>query len=249
MTASAENASGAADLDLTAVDHLLTTTRSVRKRLDFDRPVPRQVIDDCMEIALQAPTGSNAQRWRWVIVSEAGRRKALGEIYSRAFNEYLAMGSQGKSPGGIHSGDDEGARKLSEYLVAQEKMMNSVRYLIDNIQRAPIHVVPCVVGRIQNDASSSWISSHFGSIYPAVWSFQLALRSRGLGACITTAHLGYEEQAAEVLGIPFERLTQVCLLPVAYYTGASFRPAKRRPMEEVVFWEQFDPASLVEGRY
>ena len=183
-------------------------------------------------------------------MSEEGRRRAALETSSKkAFREYLAMGSQGQAAGGIHSGDDEGARKLSEYLVAQEKMMDSVRYLIDNIDKALIDVVPCVIGRIAQDASPSWISSHFGSIYPAVWSFQLALRSRGLGTCITTAHLGYEREAAEVLGIPFERLTQVSLLPVAYYTGTSFRPAKRRPMDEVVFWEQFDPASLAEGGY
>jgi nitroreductase len=240
---------GAADVDLAAVDHLLTSTRSVRKRLDFARPVPREVISECLEIALQAPTGSNAQRWRWIVVSDEGRRRALGEIYQRAFREYLKMGAGGAAPGGIHSGDDEGARKLSEYLVAQEKMMRSVTYLIDHVHEAPIHVVPCVVGRIQPDASSSWISSHFGSVYPAVWSLQLALRSRGLGTCITTAHLGYEAEAADVLGIPFELLTQVCLLPVAYYTGTGFRPAKRRPSEEVVFWEQFDPDSLAEGQY
>lgn len=246
---STDAVTSAVDLDVAAVDHLLTTTRSVRKRLDFARPVPRAVIDECMEVALQAPTGSNAQRWRWIIVSDAGRRRALGEIYQRAFREYLQMASTGAAAGGIHSGDDEGARRLSEYLVAQQKMMSSVEYLIDHIHEAPVHVIPCVVGRVALDASPSWISSHFGSIYPAVWSLQLALRSRGLGTCITTAHLGYEEEAAAVLGIPFEQLTQVCLLPIAYYTGTTFRPTRRRPMDEVVFWEQFDPESLVPGRY
>jgi nitroreductase len=238
-----------AEFDLATVDRLLTTTRSVRKRLDFQRPVERAVIDECLDLALQAPTGSNAQRWRWVVVSDEATRRGLGEIYSRAFREYLSMGAAGQAPGGIHSGDDEGARKLSEYLVAQEKMMRSVSYLIDHIHEAPIHLVPCAVGRVQTDASPSWISSHFGSIYPAVWNLQLALRSRGLGTCITTAHLGYEEEAAELLGIPFERITQVCLMPVAYYTGETFRPAKRRPMDEVVFWERFDESSLVEGGY
>lgn len=239
-----------ADLDRSTVDRLLTTTRSVRKRLDFNRPVEREVMEECMEIALQAPTGSNAQRYRWVIVSDKGKRAALGEIYVRAFQEYLAMGSTGAKAGGIHSGSDEkGVQKLSEHLVAQEKMMTSVMYLIEHIHEAPIHVVPCVVGRVQTDASPSWIASHFGSIFPGVWSLQLALRSRGLGSCITTAHLGYEEEAAEILGIPFEKLTQVCLLPVAYYTGETFQAAKRRPMEEVVSWEQFNAESLVEGGY
>lgn len=246
MPVVAQEAVSAADLDRLTVDRLLTTTRSVRKRLDFTRPVEREVIDECMQIALQAPTGSNAQRWRWVIVADAGRRAALGEIYARAFREYLAMATSGTAAGGIHSGDNDAARRLSEHLVAKEKMMRSVEYLIDRIHEAPIHIVPCVVGRLQPDASSSWISSHFGSVYPAIWSLQLALRSRGLGTCITTAHLGYEEEAAEVLGIPFAEITQVCLLPVAYYTGETFRPTKRRPMGEVVFWERFDPASLQE---
>ena len=133
--------------------------------------------------------------------------------------------------------------------MAQQKMMSSVEYLIDHIQEAPIHVVPCVVGRVAAAASPSWISSHFGSIYPAVWSLQLALRSRGLGTCITTAHLGYEEEATKVLGIPFEHKTQVCLLPVAYYQGHEFPPAKRRPMDEVVFWRQSDSKSLTPGGY
>ena len=237
------------EFDAESVDRLLTTTRSVRKRLDFSRPVEREVVDRCLQLALQAPTGSNAQRWRWVVVSDEGMRGALGEIYARAFREYLNMGASGAAAGGIHSGDDEGAKKLSEHLVAQAKMMKSVEYLIDHIHKAPILVIPCALGRVQQDASPSWISSHFGSIYPAVWNLQLALRSRGLGTCITTAHLGYEEEAAELLNIPFERITQVCMLPIAYYTGETFRAAKRRPMEEVVFWEKFDPASLVEGQY
>jgi nitroreductase len=249
MDALLPEAVSADDLDRLTVDRLLTTTRSVRKRLDFTRTVEREVIDECLQIALQAPTGSNAQRWRWVVVSDEGRRKALGEIYSRAFREYLAMGATGAAAGGIHTGDDDQAKKLAEHLIAQQKMMSSVEYLIDHIHEAPIHMVPCVVGRIPDGASSSWISSHFGSVYPAIWNLQLALRSRGLATCITTAHLGYEEEAAEILGIPFDRLTQVCLLPIAYYTGETFRPTKRRPMDEVVSWEQFDPASLDEGSY
>lgn len=238
------------EFDRPTIDRLLTTTRSVRKRLDFSRPVERSVIDECLEIALQAPTGSNAQRWRWIVVADADRRRALGEIYARAFREYLSMGATGKAPRGIHSGDDDAAgRKLAEFLVAQQKMMNSVEYLIEHIHEAPIHVVPCLLGRIAEDASASWISSHFGSVYPAVWNLQLALHSRGLATCITTAHLGYEEEAAGVLGIPYEQITQVCLLPIAYFTGSNFRAANRRPMHEVVFWEQFDRASLADGGY
>jgi nitroreductase len=236
-------------LDLDTVDRLLTTTRSVRKRLDVTRPVGRDVIEECLRIALQAPNGSDMQRWRWIVVTDPGKRRALGDMYVRAFEGYFKMAA-GQEAGAIHSGaGSDAARKLGEGLVKQQRLMDSVRHLMDHIHEVPVHVVPCVVGRIQMDASAAWISSHFGSVYPASWNFALALRSRGLGTCVTTAHLGEEEAAAEILGIPYERMTQVGLLPVAYYTGETFKTAKRRPMDEVVHWETFDAASLAEGGF
>lgn len=236
--------------DLSTVDRLLTTTRSIRRRLDLSRGVEPSVIEECLAIGLQAPSGGNTQRYRWIVVSDPGIRRKLGAIYARAFREYLAMGAGQAADVAIHSGAGSDATKQhSEFLLSQEKMMRSVEFLIDRIHEVPIHVVPCVIGRIQLDASPSWIASHFASIFPAVWNFQLALHSRGLGTCITTAHLGYEAEAAELLGIPFERMTQACLLPVAYVTGSGFKPGPRRPLHEVVYWETFDADSLDASLY
>lgn len=244
------------EFDLEMTDRLLTTTRSVRKRLDLTRPVEPAVINECLTIALQAATGGNTQRWRWVVVADADKRRALGEIYRRAFREILDVGE----PEQVSPQDDAGAQQLdaaaemeTDYhtrfahtLTAQERLMSSVDHLIEHLGEVPIQIVPCVVGRIEGDVTRPWISSQYGSVYPAVWNLSLALRSRGLGTCITGAHLEYEEEAAELLGIPFDRVMQTCLLPVAYYTGDSFRPARRRPMDEVVFWDSFDVHSLDE---
>jgi nitroreductase len=232
------------EFDLEMTDRLLTTTRSVRKRLDFTRPVEPGVINECLDVALQAATGGNTQRWRWVVVSDADKRRALGEIYRRAFREILDVGEPESTAGGQLDAAAEMENdyhvRFADTLTAQERLMSSVDHLIEHLSEAPIHIVPCVVGRIEGDVTKAWISSQYGSVYPAVWNLSLALRSRGLGTCITGAHLEYEEEAAELLGIPFDRVMQICLLPVAYYTGDSFRPARRRPMDEVVFWDEFD---------
>jgi nitroreductase len=239
------------EFDMATVDRLLTTTRSVRKRLDLERPVERDVIEECLRIGLQAATGSNAQRYRWIVVSDAEKRRALGELYERAFRQVLEVAAgTAKDTAAIHSGEgNKDSKNLSEQMVAQQKLMDSVMYLLDHIGEVPIHIVGCLVGRFQIDAAPAWVSSAYGSIFPAVWNLCLALRSRGLGTCLTTAHLGFEKEAAEILNIPYDRLTQVCLLPVAYYTGEGFRPGKRRPMDEVVFWEEFDPDTLTPGQW
>jgi nitroreductase len=205
-------------MDLETVDHLLTTTRAVRRRLDFTRPVPRQVIDECLSLALQAPTGGNRQDWRWIVVTDPDTRARLADLYREGAGGYF---SAGPTP-------EEGTR--------QRRVRDSAQYLAEHLQDAPVHVIPCLAGRRPRPGAAG--ASVFASIYPAVWSFQLALRSRGLGTCLTTLHLTRAEQAAELLGIPAGTI-QAALLPVAYFTGGDFHPAERLSVDAVTFRERW----------
>ncbi len=208
--------------DRDQTDKLLSTTRAVRRRLDLSRPVERSVIEDCLRLAVQAPTGSNAQAWRWIVVDDPERRAALAELYRRAFAPYR---------------DDRRQRLAAQgrFGATVKRVMGSAIYLAEHLHEVPVHVVPCATTRLEPGASVVRAASLYGSILPAVWSFMLALRSRGLGSTLTTLHLEYEREAAELLGIP-ETATQVALVPVAYHTGDDFRPAQRRPVSEVTYW-------------
>ncbi len=211
-------------LDLT-VDELLTTTRSVRKRLDFDRPVPREVLMECLDLALQAPTGSNAQGWQWVFVEDPAKRKALAEIYRTTATPYLGMPKPQR-------GD------IRDQQI--DAVLNSAMYLNENLEKAPVFLIPCLEGRPERmDAGTQ--ASFWGSLLPAVWSFMLALRSRGLGSAWTTLHLigDGEKQAAELLGIPYQHYTQGGLFPVAYTKGTDFKPANRLPAEQLTHWDSW----------
>ncbi|MCU1456930.1 MAG: nitroreductase [Actinomycetia bacterium] len=211
-------------IDLDCADHLLTSTRAVRKRLDLDRPVPDDVILECLRIGIQAPTASNSQGWRFVVVTDPGERAALADIYRKAADPYLGMqaGALGDIEGGTES--------------EQGRVLSSAQFLSARLQDVPVHVIPCVFGDppIGNFAGASL----YGSIFPAVWSFQLALRARGLGSALTTLHLAHEQEAAALLGIP-DGVLQVGLIPVAYFTGDDFKPAARRPIEEITYWNQW----------
>lgn len=205
------------EFDIAMTDALLSTTRAVRKRLDFDKPVPRAIIDECLELAVQAPTGSNSQSWRWVVVDDADKRRALGDLYRKGAEGYLTGAS-------LEAADAQTAR-----------VFDSAMYLMEHMQEAPVHVIPCVTPRPAADMPMFGVGSLFGSIFPAVWSFQLALRARGLGSTLTTLHLMEEQAAAELLGIP-DDVMQVALLPVAYTKGTDFKPAKRPPVAEITHW-------------
>jgi nitroreductase len=212
-------------MDLATVDRLLTTTRSVRKRLDFTRPVEPAVLERAIEVAFQAPTGSNAQGWHFVIVTDADERAELAALYRRAFELYTSPDSPMRAE---VPPDDLRARQLP-------RIIDSATYLAEHLHEAPVHVVPCIEGRIEN-AGVLAQASVYGSILPAVWSLMLALRARGVGSAWTTLHLMYEQDAARILGIP-EHVTQVALLPVAYFRGEDFKPAKRLPARERTHWE------------
>jgi nitroreductase len=206
-----------------SVDEVLTTTRSVRKRLDFDKPVSREVLMECLELALQAPTGSNSQGWQWVFVEDADKKKAIGDIYLANARGYLSAPSA-EYP----EGDTRGER--------MGKVKDSATYLAEHMHEAPVLMIPCIFGR--EDKQPLGAVSFWASLFPAVWSFCLALRSRGLGSCWTTLHLmrGGERQAAELLGIPYDQYSQAGLFPIAYTKGTDFRPAKRLPAESLTHW-------------
>ena len=202
---------GASGLDLDTVDKLLTTTRAVRKRLDLTRPVELDMVMECLDLALQAPTGSNQQTWRWIVVTDPTVRVALGDLYRN-----LPADRAPTRLGSVPPPEEQQAR-----------VSDSAGYLMQHLHEVPVLVVPCVedVG-----GAAGWAPS----IYPAVWSFMLALRSRGLGSVLTTVHLYRSAEAAALLGVP-DGFVQSCLLPVAYFTGDDFQPAERRPVEEVTY--------------
>ena len=211
-------------LNLTA-DDVLTTTRSVRKRLDFDKPVPHEVLMECLDIALQAPTGSNAQGWQWMFIEDPAKKKALAEIYRSIATPYLDMPKPER--GDIR--DDQ-----------MDAVMNSAKYLNQNFEKAPVLMIPLLEGRPEGmDAGMQ--ASFWGSLLPAVWSYMLALRERGLGSAWTTLHLigDGEKQAADLLGIPYERYTQGGLFPIAYTKGTDFKLAKRLPAEQLTHWDSW----------
>src|SRR3954470_11118173 len=211
-------------MDTTAIDHVLSTTRAVRKRLDLDRPVEREVILECLRLAIQAPTGSNRQDWRFVVVTDPEVRARLADIYNESALPYL----------GVHTAEDGVTTSRSGIT---SRVRDSAVYLSEVLHRVPVHVVPCVMRRPDPDDPAG-TASIYGSIIPAAWSFMLALRSRGLGSVWTPLHLRHEAAAAELLGIP-EEVSQVALLPVAYTIGEDFKPARRPPVEGVTYWDHW----------
>lgn len=205
-------------IDTTVTDHLLSTTRSVRKRLDLERPVPTEVVLECLRLAVQAPTGSNEQGWRWMVVTDPDKRTALAEMYRTMGLPYLTA-----------------AKETSEGQT--QRVYDSAVYLAEILEQVPVFVIPCIKNRFDG-APNGIAAAAYASIIPAAWSFQLALRSRGLGSVWTTLHLFQEQEAAKVLGIP-DDVTQVALIPVAYTKGDSFKPAARPPVEDITFWNSW----------
>lgn len=212
-------------MNLETVDQLLCTTRSVRKRLDFDRPVPRELIERCIEISLQSPTGSNAQGWRVIAVTDAAKRRAIADAYRDGFQTYQQMNLMPEF--------DKGDLRAKQ----RDRVVDSAMYLAENLHRAPVHVIYCVQGRME-EGGVAMQASVYGSVLPAAWSFMLAARARGIGSAWTTIHLFHEQRVAELLGIPAD-FTQTVLLPVAFYTGEGFKPANRIPAREVTYWESW----------
>ncbi len=196
-------------LDL-SIDELLTTTRSVRKRLDLTRPVEPEVIDECLELALQAPSPGSGELWHFIVITDPAQREALASVYRKSIDALS-----------------------SEASVIPSRIQDSAHYLADHLHEVPVLIVPCIEGRTENLPTLRQ-ATIWSSIMPAVWSFMLAARSRGLGTVLTTVHLANEREAADVLGIPYERIMQTSLLPIAYTLGTSFKPAARKPLSSVL---------------
>jgi nitroreductase len=214
-------------LDLTP-DEVLSTTRAVRRRLDLERPVEREVLEECLRLAQQAPAASYREDWHFVVVTDPEKRVALGELWRRFGKRYLG-----------------GERPVPEAELpdSTRRLLDSVWHLMDHIGDVPVHVIPCIEGRTDGKGVPQQ-ASRFGTIVPAVWSFMLAARSRGLGTCYTTLHLAYEREAAEILGIPYDDVTQVALVPAAHLLGEHLRPAPRPPLEAVVSWNRWGEPAL-----
>ena len=208
------------DFDLAQTDALLSTTRAVRKRLDLEREVPDDVLLECLQLAVQAPTGSNQQGWRWMVIRDAEKKQALADLYNEAGGEYLAA-----------------AAEQADQASQQGRVIDSANFLAQNMGKVPVLLIPLIIGRLP-DNSSNAAAGLMGSIMPAMWSFQLALRSRGLGSCLTTLHLAKEQEAAEILGIP-DHMTQAGLIPVAYTKGTDFKPAKRADVAEITYLDTY----------
>ena len=236
--------------DLTQVDQLLTTTRSVRRRLDLEKPVHPETIRTCLQLAIHAPTAEDRQNWRWLVLTDPDKRRIVADYYRLSWINHSTRIS-GKRRGRWRNAD------------RNARTQQSAQWLADHMAEVPVLVLPCVLGAPISDREAAlrdkaWgaeadsslsparlvgDSTFYGSIFPAIWSFQLALRSRGLASCITSLHLPFYRMVAQELGIP-GNITQIALLPVAYLRGDSIGPAPRRPAEEVTIWNEWLPPSM-----
>lgn len=196
-------------------DQLLSTTRAVRRRLDLDRPVEREVVEECLRLGLQAPTSSNQQDWQFVVVTDPALRAGLAELYRRASAGYF---------------DNPDPARASS--------VRSGQYLAEHLQDVPVHVIPCIPGRTENESVPEQ-AARWASIIPATWSFMLAARARGIGTAWTTFHLDYEKEAAELLSIPYDEYMQAAVIPVAYTKGVEFNAGPRKQVRDVVHWDRW----------
>ena len=209
-------------------DQLLTTTRAVRKRLDFSRPVEDSVIRECVEIAMQSPSGSNNMTMQFVVVRDEAKRKAIGEVYRQCYEIY-------KSLDGIYIGSIEKGSDVEN--AQQSRSASSADFLGEHMGDAPALVLACNVGSRVESAPAMMAASMMGNVLPAMWSFMLAARARGLGTAWTTVHLMMEQQVADIVGIPFESVQQACLSPLAYTLGTDFKPAARPDADSIIHWD------------
>ncbi|GAC1566387.1 MAG: nitroreductase family protein [Ktedonobacteraceae bacterium] len=215
-------------------DKLLTTTRSVRKRLDFSRPVEPELLRECLEIAVQAPTGGNRQSWHFILVTDRQQISALGQIYSKGWATYLQLQQQ------TAANLAQSKRMTPDRMATLAKVADSANYLAEHMHEAPAMLIPCGFGRAEVDGQPVVVQAGWwGSLLPASWSFRLAARARGLGTCWTSVHLFYEKEAAEVLGIPYERVVQAAMIPVAYTLGMEFKPGSRVPLDDIRHWDKW----------
>jgi nitroreductase len=201
-------------------DDLLTTTRTVRKRLDLTRPVPLDLVRECLEVALQAPSGSNRQGWHWMVITDENARRVIGDYYRQSVASYLNLSA---SAAALFADDPERS-------AVQRRVGDSVAYLSEHMGEVPVLLIPCIRAPRLTTGSQA---SLWGSLLPAAWSYMLAARARGLGTAWTTLHLRYEKEISDRLGMPAD-IRHGALIPTAYYTGDTFKPASRQPLDDVL---------------
>lgn len=223
------------DLDLNICDKLLTTTRSIRRRLDLSRPVPPELIEECLEVAVQSPSATNTQKWRFMVIRDADKRAGIARLYKQAFESYWEQADDTTYGTTGPVSTPEGARGKPPPYNSLQRMIDSAVYLVDHLHEVPVHVLFCIEDQVR-DVPLFDQATAYGSILPAAWSFMLAARARGLGCCWTTVHLKHADEAAKLLDIP-DTVTQGVLLPVAYYTGTDFKAARRIPATELTHWD------------
>lgn len=211
-------------------DELLSTTRAVRKRLDFERPVPDDVVRECVELAMQSPSGSNNMTMQFVIVRDEAKRRAIGDVYRQCYGIYQSM--DGVYIRSIDKGEEAANAQ-------QQRSADSADYLGEHMGDAPVLVIPCTVGARLDGVPAMMSASMGANVIPAMWSFMLAARARGLGTCWTTVHLMMEQAVADIVGIPFDQVQQICLSPLAYTKGTDFKPAARPPADSIIHWDQW----------
>jgi nitroreductase len=215
------------ELPSLTIDELLTTTRCVRRRRDMSRPVDFEVVEECVRIAQQAPTGANRQHWHFVVVSDVQRKRRIADLYREAIGPMLEREAKDLVPAGATDAEIRHAGRL----------LDSGRFLALNLQDVPVLAIACVEAMSPSETAPG--PGHWASVFPAIWSFMLAARSRGLGTCLTTIHLHREQEVAELLGIPYPRVRQAALVPVAHTVGTDFRPGLRRPTSEILHREEW----------
>ena len=213
-------------LNLSA-DEVLTTTRAVRKRLDLTRPVPDDLVRECVALAMQSPSGSNSMTMQFVVVRDAAKRAAIGEIYRQCYGIYTKL--DGVYIGSIDKGDADANAQ-------QRRSATSADHLGEHMGEAPALIIACTIGRGDNQPGMVSASA-MGNVLPAMWSLMLAARARGLGTCWTTLHLMQEQAVAEIVGIPFESVQQVCMSPMAFTTGTDFKATVRPPADSIIHWD------------
>jgi nitroreductase len=220
------------------IDEVLTTTRAVRRRLDLDRPVDPALIEECLRLAQQATMGSNQEDWRFVAVTDQAQKERIAELYRDIWVQTVEKPLQERQPATV-SRLDPGARGDEAAQRAQERTLASVKYLVDRIEQVPVLVFPCSAKPVPAEILGDRASGYYGSIFPITWSFQLALRSRGLGSVLATAIVYHRAELACILGLP-EGCHPVAMVPVAHTKGLDFKPAPRLPVESILHWNRYE---------